>query len=498
MNKYFEELRPYLDKNMALEAALGLLSWDTETLAPKEATEQTAKVVGILSMEAYNAIVNDDVRGLVKKLDGEKKNLTSIELGILKQLEKMFEQLESIPAEEYRRYSELVPVSTAKWIEAKKENDYGKFLPVLTEIIEYTKKFAGYRKKEGETLYDVILGDFEEGFTSKKLDEFFAKIKEEIPPVVEKIKEKPKAEYGFLFQKYDIEKQKEYSKFLAEYLGYDFNKGIIAESEHPFTGGLHNKDVRITTHYYEDNVESAMLSTIHEVGHGLYEMNIPDELTQTLVGTGSSMGLHESQSRFIENIVGRNKAFWEPIYEKLQKKFPENLGEIDLDQFMHGINRSMPGLIRTEADELTYSIHIMIRYEIEKKIFNEDYPVEKLPELWDELYETFLGVRAKSLKEGILQDIHWAQGSFGYFPSYALGSAVASQLVHQMKKEMDFEGLLRAGDIKTIVAWLKDKVHQYGKLKNTDEVLLEATGEEFNAEYYVSYLKEKFVKEYEL
>lgn len=498
MNQYFEELRPYLDKNMAIDSAIRLFSWDTETLAPKEAVEQTAKVVGILSGEGYHLIINDRVRNLVYQLKDNEDELTEVERGIVKELVKNFENLEKIPADEFAKFGELTSLSAVKWTLAKTENDFSKFAPILKEVIDYLKKFAKYRAKEGQALYDVLLNDYEEGFGMKELDVFFEKMKTAILPLMKEIGEKPKVNADFLFRHYDVEKQKKFSRFLSEYLGFDFNRGVLSESEHPFTGGLHNKDVRITNHYYDNNIESSIFSVIHEVGHALYEMNIPDELTQTLIGQGSSMGLHESQSRFLENLVGKNRAFWEPLYSKLQDEFPEALREVDLSTFMKGINRTSPSLIRTEADELTYSLHVLIRYEIEKKIFNEDYPVEKLPELWDELYYEYLGVKADNYSEGILQDMHWAQGNFGYFPSYAIGSAVSSQLLHQMKKEMDFDGLLRRGQIAPIVAWLKEKVHKYGKLKTTNEILKLATGEEFNADYYVNYLTKKFKKEYSL
>lgn len=498
MNKNFEALKPYLDKHMAIGTALALLSWDTETAAPKEAAEQTAKVVGILSGEAYDSIINEKVRDLVFQLKDNKEGLSVVEKGIVKELVKNYEKLESIPAEEYRKFSELTSLSAVKWAEAKNEKNFQGFMPVLKEVIDYTKKFTAYRQKEGQALYDVILSDFEEDFNMEKLDVFFGKLKETLIPLIKKIKDKPQADASFLFKHYDIEKQKSFVKFISEYIGFDFDRGVLAESEHPFTGGLHNKDVRITTHYYPNNLESGIFSVIHEVGHGLYEMNIPDEMTQTLVGEGSSMGLHESQSRFFENLIGRNQAFWEPLYPKLQESFPDALKEVDLATFMKGINRTSPSLIRTEADELTYSLHVLIRYEIEKKIFNEDYPVEKLPALWNELYEEYLGVKPGNDAEGILQDIHWSQGSFGYFPSYAIGSAVSSQLLHQLKKEMDFDELLRKGEIKPILSWLTEKVHKYGKLKNTNEILLLVTGEEFNAEYYIDYLLTKFQEAYSL
>ena len=503
MNKDFEALKPYLDKYMAMNTAMALFEWDAETLAPKAAVNQTAKILGVIAGEAYNSIMNDEVKQVVYKLSEEVKEgvdngLTEVEKGIVKELKKNYEHLEKIPEKEYQEYSELQALGASRWAEAKNADDFGKFLPTLKSLIEYTKKFAGYRAKAGEKLYDVLLNDFEEGFNQEILDKFFDKLKETIVPLLKKIKAKPQVEYDFLFKSYPVEKQKEFSKFVSEYLGFDMERGVIAESEHPFTNNLHNKDVRITNHFYDNNFESAIFSIIHETGHGIYEMNIPDELTQTPVGGGSSMGLHESQSRFCENIIGRSKAFWEPIYTKLVEAFPEQLNDVDIDKFITAINRAEAGLIRTEADELTYSLHILVRYEIEKKIFNEDYPIEKLPELWDDLYEEYLGVRPTSYKDGILQDIHWAGGSFGYFSSYALGNAIGAQLYHQMKKEMDFDGLLRKGEISKIIGWLKEKVHKYGKLKNTNEILLLATGEEFNADYYVEYLTEKFAREYGL
>ena len=503
MNNDFKALKPYLDKAMAMNTAMALFEWDTETLAPKAAVDQTAKVLGVLAEESYNAIMNDEVKDIVYRLsknieDGKDEGLSEVEKGIIKQLKKEYEVLEKIPADEFKAFSELQAVGASRWAEAKKADDFDKFLPTLKSLIEYSRKFAGYRVKPGEKPYDVLLNDYEEGFNQEILDKFFGKLKEAIVPLLKKIKEKPQVEYEFLFKDYPVGKQREFSRFLAEYMGFTPDKGVIAESEHPFTNSLHNKDVRITNHYYENNLESAIFSIIHEAGHGIYEMNIPDELTQTIVGEGSSMGLHESQSRFCENIIGRSKAFWEPIYGKLVSTFPEQLKDVDLDKFITAINRTEPGLIRTEADELTYSLHVLVRYEVEKKIFNEDYPVEKLPELWNDLYEEYLGIRPDTYKDGILQDVHWSGGSFGYFSSYALGNAIGAELYHQMKKELDFDGLLRRGEVSKIMNWLKEKVHKYGKLKNTNEILLLATGEEFNADYYIDYLTEKFTKEYGL
>lgn len=498
MNQTYEKLQPYLDKSMALGAAMTLLSWDNETLAPKGAMERTAKIMGILSMEHYNTIMNAEVRALLMELK-DAEDLTEIEAKVVKNLWKEYEHMEKIPPQEYLEFSELTAQSGHIWANAKQTNDFASYAPTLAKIIEFNRKFAGYRAKEGQPLYDVLLNDFEEGFTMEKLDAFFGKLREEIVPLLKKITEKGQVvDKSFMTKIYDITKQREFNQFLAEYIGFDFNIGVTGDAEHPFTTNLHNHDVRFTNHYHEDNLESAIFSTVHEGGHGIYEQGVADEISVTPLGGGASMGMHESQSRFYENIIGRSEAFWTPIYGKLVETFPEQLAEVDLDTFIKAINYAEASLIRTESDELTYCLHIMIRYEIEKRIMNGSVEVDELPQLWNQMYEEYLGVTPPTDTLGVLQDVHWSMGSFGYFPSYALGNAIASQLYNQMVKEMNVEELLLKGELGTIKAWLREHVHQYGQLKNTDEMLIATTGEPFNADYYVAYLKEKFTKVYGL
>lgn len=501
MSKTFDNLQPYLDKSMALETARHLFEWDDQTLAPFEAAEYTSKVVGILSDEYMKSLINDDVRRLLKKLNEEKEQeeLTAKERAIIKELNKIYEQLESIPPEEYRTFNELTLVANRAWTKAKKDNNYEYYAPYLKKIIEYKKKFAGYRAKKGQEPYEVLLGDFEECFGIKELDIFFEKIKREIVPLLRQVSEKSDTiDKSYNFLKYDIDKQREFNKYLCGYLGFDFNKGVVAESTHPFTLNLHNHDVRITNKYLENNLESAMFSVIHETGHALYEMNIDDSLTQTLAGGGASMAMHESQSRFFENIIGRSEAFWTPLYSRLVETYPENLKDIGLEQFIKGINKAEPGLIRTEADELSYSLHIIIRYELEKAIFTGEADVDRLPELWNKKYQEYIGLTPSNDAEGILQDIHWSYGEFGYFPSYAIGSAIAAQLYAKIKELMPMDDYLKEGNVTPIREFLRDSVHKYGLTKSTNQILRDVTGEEFNADYYVNYLKEKYKKLYSL
>ncbi|MBR2046478.1 MAG: carboxypeptidase M32 [Agathobacter sp.] len=501
MSEKFEQLQPYLDKSYALRAALTMLSFDNSTIAPKEAIEFTAKAIGLLSMESYNTLINPEVKTLLEELSmaEEQEKLNMNEKAIVRDLKKTFKDLELIPPAEYQEYQMILAKAAPVWEEAKNTNNYDLYAPVLAEIITYSKKFAGYKQKDGQKLYDVLLDDFEEGFTMKILDEFFGKLREALVPVVKEVSKKADfISQDCLRKTYDIDTQRELSKFVAEYIGFDFNRGVMAETEHPFTTNLHNHDVRITNHYQENKLEDAIFSVIHEGGHGLYEQGVSDEITLTPIGGGASMGMHESQSRFYENCIGRCYEFWVPLYDKVKEFFPEELAEVTVDDFYRAINYALPSLIRTEADELTYSFHVMIRYEIEKMIFNGDVDVKDLPEIWNQKYEEYLGVRPSNDVEGILQDMHWSGGMFGYFPSYALGSAIAAQLFHYMEGVMPVKEYLKEGNLVPIREFLRENIHQYGAAKKTQELIKDTTGEEFNPDYYISYLTEKYRNLYEL
>ena len=494
MSKAYEQLQPYLERAQAFQTAKVLFEWDNETLAPKKAGQNTSKVVGTLSSEYFSVITDPQVKKLVKECQEE--DLGQKEAAIVRELAEEIEKLERVPANEYREFSQLASEGTRIWADARRNKDFESFAPTLKKLVEYTKKFASYRAKEGQKLYDVLLEDYEKGFDMETLDRFFGTLRQQLVPFLKKVTESEvEIEDDFLTGDYKDEDQEAIGRFFAEYVGFDFDRGVMAVSAHPFTTNLHNKDVRVTTSYNR-HVDDSLFSVIHESGHAIYELGIPDELTQTLVGGGASMGMHESQSRFFENIIGRNEAFLAPVYPKLQQQFPQQLKDVPVEKFVKAVNKVEPSLIRTQADELTYSLHVMIRYEIEKMLIQEDLDVDKLPEIWADKYEEYLGVRPKDAAEGVLQDIHWSQGSFGYFPSYALGSAFGAQLYHYMKGQLDFEGLLRAGEIGTIREFLRQHIHQYGKLKTSRQMLKEVTGEDFNPQYYIDYLVEKYGRLY--
>lgn len=495
MSKRYEQLKTYMDRVMAIKTAMTLFEWDNETLAPQEAGELTSQVIGVLSGEYFQALTCSELRQRLKECR-EDEALSEPEAANVRELWEELEKIQCIPQNEYQDFATLTARATRVWARAKEDNDFKAFAPTLKRVIEYQKKFAGYRANNGKRLYDVMLDDFEPGFSMENLDAFFGLLKRELVPFLKQVaEESKKADDSFLKGDYPVKQQEKLARFLAEYVGFDFDRGVMAVSAHPFTTNLHNKDVRITTHY-TDCVDNSLFSVIHEAGHGIYEQGIRDELTLTPAGQGASMGMHESQSRFFENIIGRNRAFWVPIYGRVQNMFPKQLGEVSLDTFVAAVNKVTAGLIRTEADELSYSLHVLIRYEIEKMLIEEDLDVEKLPEVWASKYEEYLGVRPETAAEGALQDIHWSQGSFGYFPSYALGSAFGAQLYCHMKKNMDFEGLLEKGKVDVIRQYLKEHIHQFGKLKTSRQLLKDVTGEDFNPHYYLDYLKEKYAKLY--
>ena len=279
---------------------------------------------------------------------------------------------------------------------------------------------------------------------------------------------------------------------------FDKSRGLMKEREHPFTSGYGTSDVRVTNHYYEDLLTSSIFSAIHELGHATYDQQCDPALDATFLSGGSSMAIHESQSRFYENIVGRSYEFWVRHYPKLQNIFSEELCDVTLDEFYKYINKVECSLIRTEADELTYPLHVMVRYEIEKLIIESDVDVYELPKIWNKLYKEYLGIDVPSDKEGILQDVHWAGGSFGYFPTYALGSAYGAQMLDAMRKDLDFEKIIGEENLNKINEWLKNKIHIYGGTKTPDELMIISTGKSFDAAYYVEYLKNKFGKIYNI
>ena len=477
--------------------AMGVMGLDAATAAPLGSAEGRGKTMAVLSSVIYELAASDDTRELTQYLSDHADELDPQHRRQAEIRKRDCEQLTRIPQEEYVAYNVLLNKAEGIWRVAKQNNDFAAFAPTLSEIVAFNRKFAGYYDAEKEP-YDALLNEYEEGLTMQTLDDFFARLRAVIVPLVHAISEKEQPDTAFLEQRYPIEGQKQLAKYLMDVIGLDPNACTIAESEHPFTCGFNNKDVRITTHYYENQPTFSMFSTIHEGGHALYELGVEDAYNGTCLTGGASMGIHESQSRFYENIIGRSLEFIELIFPKMQEIFPQQLAGVTAWDLYRAVNKAQPSLIRTESDELTYALHIMIRYEIEKQLIAGTLEVADVPAEWNRLYKEYLGVDVPSDTQGCLQDSHWSGGSIGYFPSYALGSAYGAQMKHVMEAELGpIAPYIARGDIAAITAWLREHIHRFGNFKKPAAIFEDACGK-FDPDYFATYLQEKYSRLYEL
>lgn len=483
-------------KLYAYNAASSSLYLDSVTVAPKDTAEGRGVALGILAGESQKLLTDEKTGELLSFLQEHRGELSEIERREVEELQRSYRQLVQIPADEYMEYAMLTNEASDVWHKAKETSDFELFRPVLERLVAFNRKFAGYYDKEKKP-YDALLNEYERGTDMEFLDAFFGEIRDKLVPLIEKIGQAEQIDDSFLHRHYPVESQRRFSDYLMEVMGLDRGHCTIGETEHPFTLEFNNQDVRITTNYKEDSVADSMYSVIHEGGHAKYELGIGDEFQYTVLAGGVSMGVHESQSRFYENIIGRSRAFVEAIFPKMQEFFPEQLGDVTAEQMYRAVNKVQPSLIRTESDELTYSLHVMIRYEIEKQLIGGTLEVKDVPEVWNRLYKEYLGVDVPDDKQGCLQDSHWSGGSFGYFPSYALGSAYGAQMLQNMEKDIDVWGPVSKGDLSVVSGWLKDKVHQYGSFLEPADVVKNACGT-FDPSVYTDYLTKKYTELYRL
>lgn len=494
--KIYEEQRKKLK---AMEYVGFLTDWDMQTEAPRGGMEAASAQQAILAEMEYRMRTEPEYVQAVDTLYAGREALEPILAHEIEVQKKNMDELRKVPMEEYTRYQELISNAYPLYVEAKTENDFQKFAPSLEKILGYQRKMAEWLQTEERQGYDVLLDKYEDGFGIREYDAFFEVLRRELVPFVQKVTGKKLAyDRQFAEKTYDVEGQKQFCRYLQDVMCFNKASGVMKESEHPFTSGFGTKDVRITVHYYPDHFTSSIFSAIHETGHGLYEQQVDPALDETCSGGGASMGMHESQSRFYENMIGRSRAFWEAHYGKLQEIFPEQLSSVPLEDFMKYINTAECSFIRTEADELTYPLHIMLRYDMEQAFMKGELEVKDFPEHWNQLFEKYFGMVPPSDTEGVLQDVHWAYGNVGYFPTYALGSAYAAQIYYAMNRDFDVEASLKEGTTKKINDWLREHIHRYGSSKTPGEILREATGEEFNPHYYVEYLIGKYSRIYDI
>jgi len=488
-----QALQTLLDKieaDQALNLAGALVHWDAATTGvPEKSLPKRSAATGWLYGEQFRRFISPDTLEAIETLESVSGELTEYERIMVREYGREYRKLKAVPPDEYEAFCSLTAESENVWETAREKCDFNMMQPYYEKIIDYQRRLCdwyGYEKHP----YDALLDDYEKGATVEMLDSFFDALRQKIVPLLKKITEhgnQPKEITGL----FDISKQRELAPWLADFTGFDRKRGKIGEVEHPFCTTITRNDVRITTKYHEDSLLSSIYSVIHECGHAIYEQNMDENKDVYGIADDASMGVHESQSRLYENIIGRSLAFAEVLLPKLHQKF-DYFKNWDADMLYRAVNIAKPSLIRIEADELTYSLHVMVRYELEKDLITGKIKVADLPRLWDDKYEEFIGLRPSNLAEGVLQDVHWSGGLVGYFPSYAIGTAYGAQMINTIKKSIDIDAAVRKEDLSPVTSWLKDNIHTHGKVYSPDELLRRSTGEPFNPMYYANYLEEKF------
>jgi carboxypeptidase Taq len=474
-----------------------VLQWDQETYLPPKAAEVRGRQLATLSEIAHKLFSDDQLGVLLNELmraDGlsedEKRN---VELTL-----EDYNRNKKYSSEFVRRLTEQINRTFHSWIEARRKNSFPVFqndLGLLIELKKQETEILGYKNHP----YNALLDEFEKGSTVEFVSKVFDDLLPALKDLLEKIRNKPQPEGSFLKKNFPKRQQWDWGMWLIKQLHFDFDAGRQDMSEHPFTTSFGNTDVRVTTRINENDFSSMTWSCIHETGHALYEQGLPTDQYGLPLGEAASLGIHESQSRLWENNVGRSLHFWEYYFPVLQQKFPDQFSNTTVVQFFKAINKMEPSLIRTEADELTYHFHVIIRYELEKQLIEGSLKTADIPSFWNEHYEKYLGIRPPDDLKGCLQDVHWSHGSFGYFPTYTLGSLYASQFFSAIKSEMpDVNNKMRQGETKEILDWLRKNIHFYGRKFTSNELCLRITGKSLDSSFLVNHLLDKYTLIYNL
>lgn len=497
--KAIQDFKALDEKITHFQSISGLADWDQKVMAPKKGRAQFAKAIGMLRTEAFKLSVSDEMGSLLEELHSDSADLDEMTAAQVRERKEQYDRSRKIPADEFKEFAILTAQANDAWEHAREHNDFGHFSPYLEKIVSFRRKFAELYGYEAHP-YDAVLDEYEPGLTVAKLDPMFSKLRDTSVALLERIKKSPNQTPSEIFkQNYSIEKQKDFNRYILPIIGFDMEAGRLDETVHPFAQSITIGDVRLTTRYLEGNVRSALFGTIHEAGHGIYEQNIDLKYDGTVLAGGTSFGIHESQSRFLENMVGRSRAFWNYFYPRLVEYFPEQLGDVSEEDFYRAVNTVEPSFIRVEADELTYNLHIMVRYEIEKALMAGELEVHELPSVWNKKMEEYLGITPATDREGVLQDVHWSFGGIGYFPSYSLGNLYAAQILNTIRKEVpEYEAAIAEGNFAPVMGWLKEKIHQFGSLYRPNELIVKVTGEELNANYLAEYLEAKYSEIYKL
>lgn len=497
MKAQYDKFVATLRKLADVEYSIGVMSWDKEVNLPKQGAQFRSQQIATLSGIAHEIFTADEFGDEIKALAAAKEQLDEKAAKNVLQTLTDYERIKKFNKEFVMKRSHAVSKAYHAWLKAREANDFEVFKPALADLVEIKKEEAeilGYEKHP----YDALMEHYEPGCRVAQLDILFKDVRQQLVDFVAKVRAQSQVEASFLAKKYDKDKQWDFGMDILKNMGYDFTAGRQDLSPHPFTINFSPQDVRVTTRIDEHNFGSMTWSCIHEGGHALYEQGLPAEQYGLPLGKYISLGIHESQSRLWENNVGRSLPYWKAHYDKAQAAFPENLGDVSVQQFYKGINQINPSLVRVESDELHYHFHILIRYEIEKGLIEGSLSVNDLREIWNDKYKAYLNVDVPDDNHGVLQDIHWAHGSIGYFATYSLGSFYAAQFFQQAVK--DCPNLLteiEQGDNSQLLQWLRTNIHQHGRFYSAEELCEKVTGETLNFKYFMDYAEKKYKNIYE-
>ncbi|MCK6577500.1 MAG: carboxypeptidase M32 [Anaerolineae bacterium] len=495
MGEKYQALVVRLKEIRNVDRAAAVLHWDQQVNMPRGGARGRAAQLATLSKIAHEMLISDETARLIADAETEvgSADYDSVEASMLRVAKRDFRKSTCVPSSLVAELAEAETLAHEVWAEARAQDHFGKFLPALQRILDLKRREAEFRGYS-EHPYDAFLDDYEPGMTASRVKKLFDAHKGALVSLVAAIKERGDGvSDALLRQTYDIDKQRAFGEQMVRAYGYDFERGRQDVAVHPFCITFSQGDVRITTRYNSDYLNPALFGTMHESGHAMYEQGVDPALEGTPLSRGTSLGVHESQSRLWENFVGRSRPFWTWAYPQLQSTFPDQLGGVDLETFYRAINRVAPSFVRVEADEATYNLHIMVRFEIELDLVTGAVPLEKVPQLWNEKFESYLGIVPPSNKLGVLQDVHWSSGLIGYFPTYAIGNLLTAQFYRQaLAAHPSIPDEIAQGKFDTLREWMRVNIYQHGRKFTADELTQRLTGEPVECSYFITYLQEKY------
>lgn len=500
MEPKLNQLKNILAEVADLNNAASLLGWDQQTYMPPGGAKARGDQLATLTRLSHVKFTSPEVGKLLNALEKEVSQLDpdADDARLIKVTRREYKKYTKVPPDMVAELAQITTAGHQAWEQARAESDFGMFQPHLKKVVNWRRRYARLFEPF-DHIYDPLLDDFEPGLKTTEVKSIFQKLRPQQVSLIHTIAEKNLVDDAPLRQYFNEDKQWDFGVEVITNFGYDWKRGRQDKAAHPFTTNFGSGDVRITTRILPEYVGSALFSTMHEAGHALYEMGVDPALERTPLGSGASLAIHESQSRMWENLVGRSLPFWEHFYPKLQKQFPHQLGKVDLEAFYKGINKVKPSLIRVEADEATYNLHVMLRLELEIALMEGNLEVEDLPEAWNSRMEEYLGIVPPNDAKGVLQDVHWSSGLIGYFSTYALGNLISVQLWERILADIpNLQEYIRQGDFSVLLNWLREKIHRHGSKFEPQELVQRVTGSKIDPAPYINYLNQKYGEIYGL